>query len=327
MEPHSFEQDGYILLQNKLTMDELQAGLVCVKYDKVDYSRMKLFIDTIFLPAIQRSFGEVISQPKYVKFRFSDNNNSTDASTFHGDIYNHTKNSIVPIYTCLCYFDDAQLEVIPGSHISDKKGISIQTFNKRRVLHVKRGDILIFHSNMHHRGINYNKEGNRRLLQVFEVFPDIKTYDEYAPDLITIETADSPLVKNIIGPLLYQVSKVPTLIDCFTFFHYIIVCNDMQYKIGMMDLPPWEKANKYITYEPSKRFDIELISNQTNELNVNVICDKTIYSRSYSNFYMYVYILYWVLTIILGVLLFSIMNKLRKNKYIFKKMRTLFSKK
>ena len=29
---------------------------------------------------------------------------------------------------------------------------------------------------MHHRGINYNQTENRRLLQVFEVFPDKETY-------------------------------------------------------------------------------------------------------------------------------------------------------
>ena len=161
------KRDGYILLPNALTNEELEGGLACMKHDnKVDYSIMKRFIDTIFFPSIQRNIGDVITQPKYVKFRFSNNNNSTDASTFHGDIYNHTKTQILPIYTCLCYFDDAQLEVIPGSHNYNNNGISLQSFNNRKALDVKRGDILVFHSNMHHRGINYNKKGLERLIKL-----------------------------------------------------------------------------------------------------------------------------------------------------------------
>jgi len=319
------KRDGYILLQNALTNKELESGLACMKDDnKVDYSIMKQFIDTIFFPSIQRNMGDIITQPKYVKFRFSNNNNSTDASTFHGDIYNHTKTQFLPIYTCLCYFDDAQLEVIPGSHHYNNNGISLQSFNKRKALDVKRGDILVFHSNMHHRGINYNKQGDRRLLQVFEVFPDQKTYDEYAPNMVIVETADSPLVKNIVGPLLYQASKIPTLIDYITFFHYIMMYNDMHYKMGMMDLPPWEKTNKYITYESGRRAILNelLESNVLEDLNVNILCDNAVYSRSYSNFYLYGYIVYWILSIIL----LYILSKLWKGEYSLKKMKAYFSK-
>jgi len=319
------KRDGYILLQNALTNEQLESGLACMKHDnKVDYSIMKQFIDTTFFPAIQRNAGDVITQPKYVKFRFSNNNNSTDASTFHGDIYNHTKTQFLPIYTCLCYFDDAQLEVIPGSHHYNNNGISLQSFNKRKALDVKRGDILVFHSNMHHRGINYNKKGDRRLLQVFEVFPDQKTYNECAPNLIIVESSNSPLVKNIVGPLLYQVSKIPTLIDYITFIHYIMMYNDMHYKMGMMDLPPWEKTNKYITYESGRRAILNelLESNVLEDLNVNILCDNAVYSRSYSNFYLYGYIVYWILSIIL----LYILSKLWKGEYSIKKLKAYFSK-
>mgnify|MGYP000129361887 CR=1 FL=1 len=34
-------------------------------------------------------------------------------------------------YTCLCYFDDAQLEIIPGSHKFNNIGSSIESYNKK----------------------------------------------------------------------------------------------------------------------------------------------------------------------------------------------------
>jgi len=192
----AIKADGYVLLRNVLDKDDIHYGLSCMKNNnKVNYLIMKDFIDTIFFPTIKKNV-EFIKQPKYVKFRFSNNNNSTDASTFHGDIYNHTNTELLPIYTCLCYFDDAQLEVIPGSHKYNNNDHSINSYNKRKVLDVKRGDILIFHSNMHHRGVNYNKMGERRLLQVFEVFPDKNTYNKFAPNLVIVESSKSLLFKN-----------------------------------------------------------------------------------------------------------------------------------
>lgn len=52
----------------------------------------------------------------YSKFRFS-NNNSSDAATFHNDVYNCSNLDVMPVYTCLSYFDEAQMELIPKSHI------------------------------------------------------------------------------------------------------------------------------------------------------------------------------------------------------------------
>jgi hypothetical protein len=292
------KNNGYILLRNVLTPEQLNSGLSCMTNDnKVDYSIMKQFIDNDFLPTIQKN-SNVITDPHYVKFRFSNNNNSTDASTFHGDIYNHTNTEFLPIYTCLCYFDDAQLEIIPGSHKYNNGGWSVTSFNKRIILNVQRGDILVFHANMHHRGINYNKIGDRRLLQVFEVFPDRKTYTECSSKLIIVESSKSPIMQRIINPLLYQLSKFPSAIDCITFCHYILMYNDLQYKVSFMDITPWEKADKYISYEPGKKVPISYFNgNNTEELNVNILCDENIKSVSYGNFYLYFYILYWIISI------------------------------
>jgi len=325
-------KDGYIILKNKLTDTELEYGTSSIQGTpssiqgtpssiqgtpssiqgtQVDYTKVKSFIDDIFLYKI-KELG-IMTDPHYVKFRLSNNNNSTDASTFHGDIYNHTSIEILPIYTCLCYFDDAQLEIIPGSHKYNNLGSSIKSYNKKQIIHVSRGDILIFHSNIHHRGINFNKTSNRRLLQVFEVFPDKETYDEHSSKLIIVKTSDSMLVKNIVSPLMYELATYPTIINFLTMVHYILMYNDLHYKMSFMDIDPAQKKDHYITYEPTQRIhDL----NKTGDLNVNIICDTNVKTVSYSNYYLYFYIIYWIVSFILIYFIYKLWKpkktKLRK---------------
>ena len=291
------KEDGYLLLPNALTDNELEFGLSSIKDNKVDYSIVKRFIDNSFFPKIKEE-AHFISDPTYLKFRLSNNNNSTDASTFHGDIYNNTKTELLPIYTCLCYFDDAQLEVIPGSHKYNNSGWSIESYNKKQILNVKRGDILIFHANMHHRGVNFNKTSNRRLLQVFEVFPDKETYDQHFSKLVIVKSSESLMMKNIINPILYEISKYPTVIDYITMFHYILMYNDLHYKIALIDISPYDKMGKYVSYEPGRRRIIEELANEHEDLNVNIICDKRVNTISCSNYYLYFYIAYWIVSLI-----------------------------
>jgi len=117
---NNINNDGYLLLKNILTQKQLGNGLKSDNNGTVCYKSMRQFIDTDFIPTISSNV-DFLPTPKYVKFRYSNNNNSTDASTFHSDVYNNTINETIPIYTCLCYFDKTQLEVIPGSHKKEFK--------------------------------------------------------------------------------------------------------------------------------------------------------------------------------------------------------------
>jgi len=279
--------DGYLLIPQVFTDHELHCSFL--HGDKVDYPATKQFIDQVFMEKVKQHTG--MTDPKYVKFRLSNNNNSTDASTFHGDIYNHTSSELLPIYTCLCYFDDAQLEVIPGSHRYHNRGWSLSSYQKRIVLNIKRGDLLVFHANLHHRGIGFG-EGNRRLLQVFEVFPDQATYDTCFPELTIVQTSSNPVMKEI-SPRLYEAAKHPQLIDWLTFFHYILMFNGLLYKIGMMDLAPWDKTS-YVTYEAARRAYLDEIDYE--DLNINVICDRAVNTAESSSFYFWLYLLYWIVT-------------------------------
>lgn len=294
---NNINNNGYLLLKNILTPDQLQNGLNCDNNGTINYKKMRYFIDNDFIPTIS-SNTNFLPNPKYVKFRYSNNNNSTDASTFHSDVYNHTSSESIPIYTCLCYFDKTQMEVIPGSHKKQfhNNNNSINSYFQKRVIDIEPGDILVFHANLYHRGTNFDTKGDRRLLQVFEVFPDEQTFQNNYNQFLTVITANTSTL-SLLTQLSYIISKMPFVLDSICFIHYILVYNDLQYKIALNDLAPWDKTNKLITYEPTKRMNYENITGQ-DSINTNIICEKSIITTP-SNFYLFFYLIYWIISLIL----------------------------
>ncbi len=294
---NNINNDGYLLLKNILTQQQLDNGLKCDNNGVVCYKSMRYFIDTDFIPTISSNV-DFLPNPKYVKFRYSNNNNSTDASTFHSDVYNNTINETIPIYTCLCYFDKTQLEVIPGSHKKQfqKNNNSVNAYFQKKIIDIEPGDILIFHANLYHRGTNFDTKGDRRLLQVFEVFPDEESFHKNYDKFITVITANTATL-TLVNYLSYILSKLPFVIDSICFAHFILVYNDLQYKIALNDLAPWDKTDKLITYEPGKRMQYESTTGK-DAINVNIICEKSI-TTTPSYFYLIFYLIYWIVSLIL----------------------------
>ena len=197
--------NGYIVYKKKLSNEEQKLALSSIDTDSniVDYTILKKFIDNYFLPKIP------FSNPVYVKARLSNNNNSIDASVIHSDVYNFTCEKEIPIYTALCYFDKAQLELIPGSHLKPRESF-IELNNKRIILDLDPGDIVLFNSSIMHRGVNFTKEGDRRVLQVFEIFPTQEIYNENVGKLLTVDTTIS---NSNSKNLLYYVAQIKWLIE------------------------------------------------------------------------------------------------------------------
>jgi hypothetical protein len=307
------DKDGYVILKDVLNDQDVDKALHCAdETGKINYGKMKQqFIDGCFFRAIKQAEPR-FSNPIYAKFRYSNNNNSTDASTFHGDIYNHSDEPILPIYTCLCYFDDAEMELIPGSHLKNEVS-TLDSFNKKIVNKLNRGDVLVFHSNIHHRGINFSKTENRRLLQVFDVFPDKKTYDSHFDKLIVVKTDGSA------GETIKMLSKNETAINIVNFFHYLLVHNDMQYKIALSDLSPAEKKGKYISYEPGKRKSLHELTD-AEENNVNIVCDKNLKTVNSSNYYLQMFFLF-LLVLVAAYVIYNgiIFNKSKPSKFSSKR--------
>jgi hypothetical protein len=97
---NDIDNNGYIILKNVLSKTEMEFGLSSDNNGIMNYKKMKLYIDNYFFPAIKRNTN-IIKEPTYVKFRYNNNNNSTDATTFHSDTYNFTESEILHIYIYL----------------------------------------------------------------------------------------------------------------------------------------------------------------------------------------------------------------------------------
>lgn len=181
----------------------------------------------------------------------------------HGDAYNHTDENTIGIYTCLLYFDEADMEVIPFTHKKDyvNKYSASELFNQRIRIKMEPGDVLIFHSNLHHRGVGYNTllstglVKSRRLLQIFDVCFTQEEYDKYFNKIKVVLTGNSALVKlqnSISGE-----SSGPG--DFLSLMNYFLVRHDYQYRSILIDIPQSEKKDHIISYEPGRRAIFPLV--------------------------------------------------------------------
>ena len=118
--------------------------------NKVDYEALQYFIDNAYFPLYKKTWPVVTSFIPATEF---DLVTTTILPTpgFHGDIYNHS-DECVPVYTCLYYFDDATLEIIPHTH---KQSFCIPLLP---MLPIQAGTnshssrtFIMFNANIHHR--------------------------------------------------------------------------------------------------------------------------------------------------------------------------------
>lgn len=297
---NELNNNGYIIIKNKMSIVEQKSGLSCINGDKVNYTVLKTFIDNVFLPKTP------FSDPIYLKARISNNNNSIDAAVLHSDVYNFTSETEIPMYTALCYFDKAELELIPKSHIMPRSSF-MDDNNNRIILHLEPGDIVVFNAVITHRGVNFSKGENRRVLQVFEIFPTRELHEQNISKFLTCDTSTGN--KNEKN-LLYYIAQVQWLINIVNFVAFYLSFNDLKYKVLGMDLPPWQKKDRYISYEPGGR--VEYKDGLIDDNNINVIFNDSEIVK-YSNFYAWII---FICFIIIGLILF---NTFKTNVKIFAK--------
>lgn len=142
-----------MFFRNMIPKDQFIKGQSCISKTAVNYLSMERFINENMINRVNEALNENLV---CVKYRVSNNNNSSDASSFHRDLQIQNKeNSLVDIYTCLSYLDPAIMEVIPKSHsnpIMDYTKIVPHYLNKLQ-LKLNPGDILMFHASLIHKGI------------------------------------------------------------------------------------------------------------------------------------------------------------------------------
>ena len=176
---------GYMILRDALSKQVINDVRKSIKGNMVNYCKNKEFIDKHIIPLIKSVTKW--KNPSYYKFRTSNKDNSTDAGVFHRDLNNFTKNKeIFPIYTCICYLDGGIMELIPNTFKDPVMNNynCCKNFFKSKKVYLFPGDILIFNSLTIHRGIFSDKMPNRRLIQVFEIYPNDKIRSKYSKRIL-----------------------------------------------------------------------------------------------------------------------------------------------
>lgn len=303
----TLHKQGYFIIRAN-DKENRKVGLACINQDNtINYKKLNLFIHEKLIPNINNEVP-IFNNPSIGKFRFSNNTNSVDASTFHGDIYNHRAVNLMPIYTCLIYFDNAQMEIIPGTHIKGADNSPITQFSKKKIITMNPGDMLVFHANIHHRGIGFTNNKNRRLLQVFNIFPNQETYTEHNPKLFTFKSSKSFI--TLLLPITKILATYKPIINFINFIHYILVCYNIQYKITLTDISPQQKQDKYITYEPIKSIPLNK-TNGRDEWNINIVYDENYNTVSPSNYYLK----YLLILLVIVIIVFFLIKNLLKTQH------------
>lgn len=188
---YQLETEGFYVMRNVLSELEIKEGVTCINKDgtQVIYSEIEKFIRKTMLEKVKGLMQWPMID--YVKYRVSDNNNSTDASGFHRDIayQGNDKYFVPPFYTCLTYFDRTVMELIPQSHKRQHYDLSDlwDLYNSKLNLEIQPGDVLVFHSSLLHRGIFTQKLAHRRVIQVFEVFNNRDTLRDMIPRIMHVQ--------------------------------------------------------------------------------------------------------------------------------------------
>ncbi|MBT97151.1 MAG: hypothetical protein CL902_00790 [Dehalococcoidia bacterium] len=157
------DREGYCVLRNQQATHDVAS---CFEGQKVRYNTTKAQVERL-IEWLGATHGIRLHA---LKFRASNNNNNVDASQPHRDVMQGSK--FENVYTMLFYVDNAALEVYPGSHRAGRFA-TLRALKPRRVP-LSRGDVVVFHSSLMHRGV-YSDRGagdNRRVLQIFDCVTD-----------------------------------------------------------------------------------------------------------------------------------------------------------
>ena len=130
--------------------------------------------------------------------------------------------------------------------------------------------MLLYNSSFGHISKICNKRRFTCLLQIFEIWPNEELYNKTKDKFLTVLTNKTDLIKKFynIGPF----GHIFNVNEYIVYLHYLLVRNNMQYKIIFSDISDETKNGKYVGYEPGIR-DI-LKQNELQPWNVNIIVNK-----------------------------------------------------
>lgn len=218
----NLQNNGFIKFPNVLDNNQLDAIRGCITNKDVNYHCIEKNIEKYMIGRIDT---ELKWNSIYTKYRVSNNNNSSDASTFHRDVICYdTNKEIYPIYTLLIYLDSTIMEVIQGSHLKPVMGYleALEMYNNKVQIKMEPGDVLLFNSLLLHRGVFTENLNSRKLIQVFDVFQNSELYDKYANRIIHIPAnVNAKDTNNIISNSSIYLSKLSISISAMNMLGYL----------------------------------------------------------------------------------------------------------
>lgn len=189
-------KNGYLVIKNAIPPNRVEYARTLIN-TKVNYYKLKNFLDSDMINTVNNKLNMKVD---YTKYRVSNNNNSNDAGSFHRDLQSYSLKT-PEVFTVLTYLDKSHMEMVPTTH----KNIDIPVYkmpiflNKRTVVEMTPGDILIFYATTVHRGIFYKSNNkNRRLIQLFDCV-NLQDQEHFKNNILHIPCRSdcSSLVNNI----------------------------------------------------------------------------------------------------------------------------------
>lgn len=303
------KENGYYIFKKMIPDKFLQIAKEYIKDDSVNYNRLnKEFIEPHMLSSVGKEIDRNIIN---IKYRVSNNNNSTDAASFHRDLHNYSKNKNTRVYTILTYIDGGNMELIPGSNGYPMMNIS-QAFhfmNKRKSNILEPGDILMFEGTTIHRGIFYKNQKDRRLIQLFDCVFDYD-YDYYMRTIIHTPCRDK--CDKGIADFLVKLNKSKTISNLMNFFIYFNTALGYS-KFG---LSPFinDRDVKYLSTDSNQaRLNIINDTFQLNNLYImNVEGEKNWDIKNKNKFLFFTFSLTLMVILILLILVITILSMVLK---------------
>lgn len=244
------------------------------------------------------------------KYRISpgcshESSNASDAASFHRDIMLHTKHN-VPIYTFIIYLDDSLLKIIPKSHNHLRMNFIKFSLSKTNTLKLKSGDAILINAALLHCGVFNNIKKNRRVIQLFDVFPSEKIAMKYSQHIAHVHyNKFNSNIGSIISKISHSkfswfVKKLSSLVTSNgygynTFKNDYNIISGESYRSRLSsdkeNIDKYFMGNLYVIYTQNY---VNTLSENKNNYYRSIIYDK-------------IYINYFIQSIIYILLLFSIL--------------------
>lgn len=315
----SLYKDGFVHLKQIIAHTHIDLARKNITHTHVNYSFTHEY--TKLMMRLVHKYLDL--DLKCIKYRVSNNNNSTDASSFHRDLQIHTPeliktNTIPNVFTTLSYLDPTVMQLIPGSHKKNSESIcsAFQQFNKKKELNIEPGDILIFYATTIHRGIFYNKQDNRRLIQCFDCVPQ-KEQGYLTTKILHLPCY--PYCSKMMRKIFLCLSKIRPIISIINYINYLNVATGYGYEWGVLKRYGYETMH-YLSTESNNHRLQPVFNNEFEPINKYIILENVIDANPYHSykikqFYGVANIAYTIsisiLISIIVILIFKLSNRIR----------------